>query len=94
MKLPFTSEGFLTVFENYNQAVFPMQVVLYLLAALVVYLSARKEAWTDNVISGILTFFWLGMGIANHLVFSQQSIRRPIFLKHFLFCKVVSCCFY
>jgi len=68
MKLPFTSEEFLTVFENYNEAVFPMQI-LYLLAALAIYLSARKEAWADKVISGILSFFWLWMGIAYHMAF-------------------------
>lgn len=69
MKLPFTSEEFLTVFENYNQAIFPAQVFLYLLAALMVYLSVRKEEWTDKAISGILSFFWLWMGITYHIAF-------------------------
>ena len=31
MKPPFTIDQFLEVFKNYNQAVFPMQFVLYML---------------------------------------------------------------
>gem|GEM_PF-5045951 len=34
MKLPFAAKKFLTVFENYNPAVFPIQFLVYLLAAL------------------------------------------------------------
>lgn len=69
MKLPFTVEDFLAVFENYNKAVYPMHIVLYLLAATVVFLSVKGKFWSDKTISGILSFFWLWMGIVYHFIF-------------------------
>lgn len=69
MRLPFTFEEFLDVFENYNQSVYPMQIVLYLLAAIAIYSSIKKRNWSDQTISGILSFFWLWMGILYHFIY-------------------------
>jgi|SRR6185436_10527194 len=69
MKTPFTVEQFLEVFKNYNEAVFPMQVVFYLLSAIGIYLTIKPASATGKVISGLLAFFWLWMGIVYHLIF-------------------------
>ncbi|MFZ2899375.1 MAG: DUF6064 family protein [Saprospiraceae bacterium] len=70
MKLPFTTEQFLEVFRNYNQTVFPAQIILYLLAGLALYFSFKKPAPNSGkVIAAILAFFWLWMGIVYHLLF-------------------------
>jgi hypothetical protein len=79
MKLPFTFEEFLTVFENYNLAVFPMQLILYLLALVVIYMAVRKEVWADRAISGILSFFWIWMGSVYHIVFFAPVNKAAYF---------------
>jgi len=68
MKLPFTLEQFLDVFRQYNTAVWPMQIVLILLALLTVYFSTKKKSHSDKIIVITLAFFWLWMGIVYHLV--------------------------
>jgi hypothetical protein len=69
MKLPFTTQEFLQVFENYNNAVFPMQMVLYLLAAIAIFFIFKKTPISNKIITLILGFFWLWMGIFYHLTF-------------------------
>ncbi len=67
MKTPFTVDQFLGVFRKYNLGVFPMQISLYLLAVVVIYLTVKPSTRSDKIISGILAFFWLWMGIVYHL---------------------------
>jgi hypothetical protein len=78
MKTPFTVEQFLAVMGQYNQAVWPMQVIMYFLAvaALVMIFIKFKDA--DKILFGILSFFWLWMGIAYHLAFFT-SINKAAF---------------
>jgi len=79
MKLPFTVEEFLEAFKNYNQSVYPMQIVFYLLAATVILLSIKKIANADRIINVILSFFWLWMGIVYHLFYFAQ-INKAAYL--------------
>lgn len=69
MKPPFTLEQFLEVFKNYNQAIFPMQVILYAVSAIAIYLTIKPTPSSDKIISGIMAFFWLWMGIVYHLIY-------------------------
>lgn len=69
MKTPFTAEQFLEVFRNYNQAIFPMQVVLYAVSTIAIYLTIKPTASSNKIISGIMAFFWLWMGIVYHLIY-------------------------
>ena len=72
MKLPFTLQQFLDVFTRYNQAVWPMQFVLVLFALAAVLLCFKKIEAADNLISVLLAFFWLWMGIVYHIVFFSE----------------------
>lgn len=67
--MPFTEEQFFQVFETYNQAVFPSQIVLILAAITAVILASRPKPFSNKFISLALTFFWLWSGIAYHLLF-------------------------
>jgi hypothetical protein len=67
MSLPFSGEQFFSVFEKYNLSVWPMQVVLVLMAILAVILSIRKTDPSDKIIGMILGFLWLWIGIVYHL---------------------------
>lgn len=69
MKLPFTTEDFLKVFEKYNLAVWPMQYALYLIAIAAVILAVKTTTYSSKYISFILAGLWLWMGIVYHLLF-------------------------
>jgi hypothetical protein len=79
MRLPFTIEQFLQVFKNYNKAIFPMQIVFYLLALTIIFLSIKKIKSADKIINSILVFFWLWMGIVYHMVFFA-TINKAAYL--------------
>jgi hypothetical protein len=79
MKTPFTTEQFLEIFRNYNQAVFPMQVILYLVSVFVIYLAFKPTSRSDKIISGILAFLWLWMGVVYHLIFFT-AINKAAYL--------------
>lgn len=69
MNLPFTTDQFLSVFEQYNTTVWPLQILLNLLALGAVILAIVKRTYSDRAISAILAFLWLWIGIAYHLAF-------------------------
>ena len=69
MNLPFTIEQFLGIFSRYNQAVFPMQIVFLLLALFVIFLVFKPNKYSSKIISGILAFLWLWVGIVYHIIF-------------------------
>ncbi|MFZ0390895.1 MAG: DUF6064 family protein [Calditrichia bacterium] len=69
MNIPFTIEQFLSVFEKYNLTIWPMQIVLYLLALVAIFLTLKPRKAAGRIISLILAIFWLWMGIVYHLLF-------------------------
>jgi hypothetical protein len=69
MNLPFTVEQFFGVFARYNEAVWPMQLVLNALAVVAVGLAFQMRRSSDRVILTILGFLWLWTGVAYHLLF-------------------------
>ncbi|SHE33934.1 DUF6064 family protein [Flavisolibacter ginsengisoli] len=84
MKLPFTVEQFLGVFKTYNESIFPLQMLFYLLAGAIVFLSVKTSVWSDKVINSILAFFWVWMGIAYHILFFS-TINKAAYLFGILF---------
>ena len=69
MELPFTIEQFFEVFRKYNNAIFPLQIIFYLLALFSVYLVVNPNRTSNKIIAAILSFFWLWMGVAYHILF-------------------------
>jgi hypothetical protein len=69
MNFPFTITQFLEVFKTYNLAVWPMQIVLYILGIVAIYLAVKKVSISDKIIVGILSFFWIWTGIVYHLIY-------------------------
>jgi hypothetical protein len=67
--LPFTVDQFLGVFEQYNQAIWPMHVVAYILGIAALVLVVKKTPYSDRAISVILAFFWAWVGIVYHLMY-------------------------
>jgi hypothetical protein len=79
MITPFTVEQFFEVIRKYNETVFPMQIVFYLLSIILIYLAIKPSSQSDKVISGFLAFFWLWMGIVYHLFFFT-AINKAAYL--------------
>ena len=72
VRLPFTTEQFMQVFGNYNLSVWPMQIILYILGVIAVILAIRPVRGSDKIITVILSFFWLWMGVVYHLIFFTE----------------------
>lgn len=69
MQAPFTAEEFLAVMTRYNEAVWPMQIVFYLLAGLLTYWALRPSESSNRWISLTFAFLWAWMGVAYHWLF-------------------------
>ena len=82
--LPFTPEQFLSVFVNYNTAIWPIQVGAYLLGCSAIVLLLWKASHADRIIAGILAIMWLWTGIAYHGVFFA-TINKAAYLFGALF---------
>ena len=68
MNLPFTANQFFDVFRQYNEAVWPAQIALTVLAIAAVGLCIWRRPRSDRLISGILGLLWAWTGIAYHLI--------------------------
>jgi hypothetical protein len=85
MKVPFTVEQFMGVFQSYNQGIWPLQIVAYFLGIAAVVLALRRARYSDQVISGILALMWVWNGIVFHLIYSSAinpmaRIFGPLFV--------------
>lgn len=67
--LPFTVDEFLDVFAQYNQAIWPMHIVAYILGIAALVLLVKKTPYSDRAISVILAFFWAWVGIVYHIMY-------------------------
>lgn len=68
MSLPFTAPQFFEVFRNYNLSIWPMQIVAYLIGLIVVGSLFTRIKGASRLVWGALSFFWLWMGIAYHIL--------------------------
>ena len=82
--LPFTLEQFLNVFAAYNNAIWPTQILAYMLGAVAVAALVRKGRAADCVVSIVLGSMWLGTGVFYHAVFFS-SINKAAFVFAALF---------
>ena len=78
MKLPFTAQQFFDVFVQYNQSVWPAQIILNLAAlAAIVYLFYRRS-YSGRLISGTLALLWAWTGIIYHLIFFMEINKAAL----------------
>jgi hypothetical protein len=64
--LPFDDDAFFAVFRAYNTAIWPTQILAYVLGAIAVGLTLRPNPTSDRIISGIIAAQWAWTGIAYH----------------------------
>jgi hypothetical protein len=75
--LPFTREQFLGMFEAYNQAIWPAQVLAYVLGLAAVGLLVWRPRFSDPLIAGVLALFWAWIGAAFLLVAMRTIDAGP-----------------
>jgi hypothetical protein len=68
MKIPFTVEKFFDIFGAYNTAIWPVQVLAYVLGIVALALAFRESKLSTRIASGILALFWVWMGLFYHIV--------------------------
>jgi Family of unknown function (DUF6064) len=72
MLLPFTPDQFLAVFTAYNLAVWPAQVVAYLLGLVMVLALLRPHRQSHRMVGAGLGLMWIWTGVAYHAMFFAQ----------------------
>jgi hypothetical protein len=77
--LPFSPEQFLSVFVNYNTAIWPVQVGAYMLGCLAIFLLFWKASHADRIVAGVLAAMWLWTGVAYHGIFFS-TINKAAYL--------------
>jgi hypothetical protein len=63
MKMLITGEQLLDAFAAYNQQIWPMHIMAYVLGAIAVFLAFKKSLWASRVVFGVLAFFWLWVAL-------------------------------
>jgi len=69
MQIPFSIDEFLTVFEKYNQLLWPAQIVLNVFALVVVISIIRNRPRSNQIVFFIISFLWIWMGLIYHILF-------------------------
>lgn len=83
--LPFTREVFLSVFAQYNAAIWPAQAAAYVLGAAALALAVRPRPGAGRIVAAVLAAFWLWTGIAYHLMhFAGVNFAAPAFAAGFV----------
>ena len=62
-------EDFFNNLQIYNETVFLITILTYLLGLFAIYLVARKSSQTSRFVSFILSFLWLWSGVVFHILF-------------------------
>jgi len=77
MNAPFTTEQFLTNFEHYNVAIWPAQILAYVVGLAAVALALRAGRTSDQLIAGALATFWTWTGVVYFMVFPLGRLSAP-----------------
>lgn len=67
--LPFTVDQFFSVFAAYNKAIWPAQIIAYLLGAGALWAILMARPWAGRIVATILALYWVWNGLAYHLAF-------------------------
>jgi Family of unknown function (DUF6064) len=84
--MPFTPEQFLDLFGRYNEALWPIEIALWVTSAGVLLLLVRPGPVSARSIAGVLAFHWAWSAIAYHAAFfSTINPAAWFFAALFLF---------
>lgn len=78
MNLP-TLKQFFYVMKNYNLTIWPLQIIAYLLGIVAIILAIKKTRYSSRIISTILVFFWLWIGLVFSLIYFTRVFNMAGF---------------
>lgn len=85
MKIPFSVDEFLNVFESYNQSLWPIQILFYILALVAIAAIFKRSNNSSQIAMSVLAFFWGWMGLVYHIIyFSAINKAAYVFGTAFL----------
>lgn len=85
MKIPFSVDEFLNVFESYNQSLWPIQILFYILALVAIAAIFKRSNNSSQIAMSVLAFFWGWMGLVYHMIyFSAINKAAYVFGTAFL----------
>lgn len=80
MKTPFSIDQFFSVFENYNNTLFPAQIILFLAGLFALYWVMKGKPNVNRFTGAFLGFIWVWMGIVYHIcLFSKINPPALVF---------------
>lgn len=83
--LPFAHDQFAAIFAAYNAAIWPAQLVFYLLGAVCVLMLFQSHPGYSRVIAALLAAMWLWTGLFYHGVFfARINPAAPAFAVLFI----------
>jgi Family of unknown function (DUF6064) len=82
--LPFTQQQFLDVFSNYNEAIWPSQILAYALGGMAIILLFWQPVGSSRAIAVVLSAMWVWTGVLYHGVWFSQ-INKSAYLFAILF---------
>ncbi len=71
--IPFSVQEFLAVLENYNLAIWPLQIFAYILVLPTLFFSSISKRYSIKIVLAILSFFWLFTGIVFCFIYWAPS---------------------
>ena len=71
----FTIDDLLLIFERFNVAVWPLQIIAYILGLLVVFFTVKQTKYSMKIVLAILSLFWLSIGIVFCLIYWAPSFK-------------------
>jgi hypothetical protein len=69
----FSTEEFLLVLENYNLAIWPIQIIAYVLIALILFYLFKQTKYSTKIVLSVLSLLWLFNGIVFSLIYWSPS---------------------
>jgi hypothetical protein len=84
MNLTLTLAPLLATFENYNLAIWPMQVLAYVLGLVALFFAIRPGRHSSRIIAGVLSFLWLWTAIV-FFPFYFAPVYTPAYVFGLLF---------
>src|SRR5688572_47357 len=82
--MPFTTNQFLKIFETYNQAIYPVQWILQVLAIAAVLMTLVPRFRSSKIIAALLFALWGWTGVIYHWLFFS-GINKAAYLFSLLF---------
>ncbi len=72
MSIPFTVDQFFLLFQQYNLAIWPMQIVGIALGLVALAAVIWRPAVSERMVPAVLAAFWIWNGVAYHILFFSE----------------------